>query len=107
VYGDLYYTLFDRGFLTAHDARSGKEIISRQRITSNASAFTSSPWAYNGRIFAISEDGDTYVMQAGPEFKVLGQNSLGEMTVATPAVSKGSLFVRTMTKVYRITKRRQ
>ena len=43
-------------------------------------------------------------MQAGQEFKVLGQNSLGEMTLATPAISKGSLFVRTMTKVYRITK---
>ena len=107
VHGDIYYTLFDRGFLTAHDARTGKEIIARQRITSNASAFTSSPWAYNGRIFAISEDGDTYVMQAGQEFKVLGQNSLGEMTLATPAISKGSLFVRTMTKVYRLTKGKQ
>ena len=70
VYGDYYYTLFDRGFFTSHDAKTGKEIYGRQRITADASGFTASPWAYNGKIFAMSEDGDTYVIQAGPEFKV-------------------------------------
>jgi outer membrane protein assembly factor BamB len=106
VYGDAYYTLFDRGFFTSHDARTGAETYPRQRITADASAFTASPWAYNGRIFAMSEDGDTYVIQAGPEFKVLGKNSLGEMTLATPAISGDSLLVRTATKLYRISKRR-
>jgi len=104
VYGETYYTLFDRGFFTSHDAKTGKEVYPRQRITGEASGFTSSPWAYNGRVFAMSEEGDTYVIQAGPEFKVLGKNSLGEMTLATPAVARGSLFVRTASKLYRITK---
>ena len=104
VYGDLYYTLLDRGFLTVHDARTGKEIYARQRITTNASAFTASPWAYNGKIFAMSEDGETFVMQAGSEFKVLRSNALNEMTLATPAVARGSLFVRTAGRLYRITK---
>ena len=85
IYGDTYYTLFDRGFFTSHEARTGKEIYARQRITSEASGFTSSPWAYNGKIFAMSEEGDAYVIQAGSEFKVLGKNSLNEMTLATPA----------------------
>jgi outer membrane protein assembly factor BamB len=106
VYGDLYYTLFDRGFFTSHDARTGREVYGRQRITGDASGFTSSPWAYNGRIFAMSEEGDTYVIQAGSEFKVLGKNSLDEMTLATPAVARGSLFVRTASKLYRLTTRR-
>ena len=66
VYGDYYYTLFDRGFFTCHDAKTGKEIYGRQRIAADASGFTASPWAYNGKIFAMSEDGDTYVIQAGP-----------------------------------------
>jgi outer membrane protein assembly factor BamB len=105
VHGDAYYTLFDRGFFTSHDARTGREIYGRQRITSEASGFTASPWAYNGRIFAMSEEGDTYVIQAGPEFTVLGRNSLGEMTLATPAVSGGSLFVRTASKLYRLSRR--
>jgi len=105
VYGDYYYTLFDRGFFTCHDARTGKEIYGRQRIAVDASGFTTSPWAYNGRIFVMSEDGDTYVIQAGPEFKVLGKNSLGEMTLATPAVSRGSLIIRTASKLYRVGKK--
>jgi outer membrane protein assembly factor BamB len=105
VHGDTYYTLFDRGFFTSHDARTGREIYGRQRITSEASGFTSSPWAYNGKIFAMSEEGDTYVIQAGPEFKVLGRNSLNEMTLATPAISDGSLILRTASRLYRITNR--
>ena len=107
VYGDAYYTLFDRGFFTSHDARTGKEIYGRQRITGEASGFTASPWAYNGKIFAMSEEGDTYIIQAGPEFKVLGKNPLNEMTLATPAVSRGSLIIRTASKLYRIATKTQ
>jgi outer membrane protein assembly factor BamB len=103
VYHDYYYTLFDRGFFTSHDAKTGQEIYGRQRVTADASAFTASPWAYNGKIFAMSEDGDTYVIQAGPEFKVLRKNPLNEMALATPAVARGSLFIRTASKLYRIT----
>jgi len=101
VYGDYYYTLLDRGILICHDGKTGKEVYPRQRITAGT-LFTASPWAYNGKIFALSEDGDTFVIQAGPEFKVLGKNSLGEMTLATPAVANGSLIVRTASKLYRI-----
>ena len=68
----------------------------------DAGTFSASPWSYNGKIFAISEDGDTFVMQAGTEFKVLGRNSLGEMTLATPAIANGSVLIRTATKLYRI-----
>jgi outer membrane protein assembly factor BamB len=106
VYGDIYYTLFDRGFFTSHEARTGKEVYPRRRITSEASGFTSSPWAYNGRIFAMSEEGDVYVIEAGPEFKVVGRNSLNEMTLATPAIARDSLFVRTASKLYRLTRRK-
>ena len=107
VYGDYYYTLFDRGFITSQDARTGKEIYGRQRITADASGFTASPWGYNGKIFAMSEDGDTYVMRAGTTFEVIGKNSLNEMTLATPAVAHGSLLVRTASKLYRISKKAQ
>jgi hypothetical protein len=55
-------------------------------------------------VFALSEDGDTYVIQAGPDFKVLGKNSLNEMALATPAVAGGSLIVRTASKLYRISR---
>jgi outer membrane protein assembly factor BamB len=102
VYGDYYYTLLDRGMLLCHDAKTGKEIYGRQRVSVDAAGFTASPWAYNGRIFAMSEDGDTYVVQAGPDFKVLGKNSLNEMALATPAIARGNLLIRTQSKLYRI-----
>ena len=95
VYGDYYYTLFDRGFFTCHDARTGKEIYTKVRLDPTASGFTASPWAYNGKLFAMSEDGTTYVIQAGPEFKVLGQNVLDEFTMASPAIDRDSLIIRT------------
>ena len=103
MHGDYYYSLLDRGLLICHDAKTGKEVYSRQRITDEAASFSASPWAYNGRIFALSEEGDTYVIQAGPEFKRLGKNSLDELTLATPAIANGSLIVRTASKLYRIT----
>ena len=102
VYGDYYYTLMDRGFLLCHDARTGEEIYPRQRITADSSGFTASPWAYNGKIFALSEDGDTFVMQAGREFKLLRKNVLDDMALATPAITEDSLIVRTASRLYRI-----
>ena len=101
IYGDYYYTLFDRGFFTCHDARTGEEVYSRERIAVGA-AFTASPWAYDGKLFVLSEDGDTYVIRAGPAFEVIGQNPLDEFSMATPAIAHGSLFIRTASKLYRI-----
>ena len=101
VYGDYYYTLLDRGFLVAHDARTGEEVYGRKRLEIG-NGFTASPWAYNGRIFLLSVDGETFVVKAGPEFEILHKNPLNEMTLATPAVVGGSLIVRTQSKLYRI-----
>jgi len=103
VYGDYYYTLLDRGFFLAHDARTGEEIYGRQRLEIG-NGFTASPWAYNGKIFLLSEDGDTYVVAAGPEFEILHKNPLNEMALATPAIARGSLLLRTQSKLYRIAK---
>jgi hypothetical protein len=102
AYGDLYYTLLDRGFLLCHDVKTGKQIYGRQRISPEAAGFTASPWAYNGKIFLLSEDGDTFVVAAGPEYRLLGKNSLNEMALATPAVVRGSVLIRTQSKLYRI-----
>ena len=103
VYGDVYYSLLDRGFFESYDARTGESIYGRQRVKVGSS-FTASPWAYNGKIFAASEQGDTYVIQAGPDFKVLHVNSLDEMIMASPAIVGDRLIIRTHSKVYSIKK---
>lgn len=102
LYKDLYYTLMDRGFLTCHDAKSGQEVYGKQRFEVGASAFTASPWAYNNRIFCLSEDGDCYVIEHGREYKLLSKNSIGEMCMATPAIAQGSIFIRTDKRLLRI-----
>jgi outer membrane protein assembly factor BamB len=104
VYGGYFYTLFDRGFLTCHDAKTGKEVYGKVRLDEAGRRFTASPWAYNGKIFALSEEGDTLVIKAGPEYELLHINSLDEPALATPAIAAGSLFIRTAAALYRIGK---
>ena len=99
IYGDYYYTLYDRGYLTCHNARTGQEVYGKTRFTPRAS-FTSSPWAYNGKLFFLSEDGLTYVVEAGPEFKQLHTNSLDELCLASPAACQGKLLIRTASRLY-------
>ena len=105
VYGELMYVLLDRGFVSCYDARTGKQIYDRKRLP-NGRAFTSSPWAYNGKIFCLNEFGQTFVIQAGPEFKLLHSNKLGEdeMCMATPAIAGDRLLIRTENRVFCIKK---
>ena len=100
LYGDYFYVLFDFGFLSCHDARTGRQVYEKQRLREGVTAFTASPWAANGKIFALSEDGDTFVFQAGPEYKLLHKNSLDELCLATPALAGDRLLIRTLTKLY-------
>lgn len=103
VYRGHYYTVLDRGFMTCHDARTGEEIYGKTRFPVGAS-FTASPWAYNGKIFCLSEEGDTYVVEAGRSFKILRTNSLDELCMASPAACQGKLLIRTASKLYCFTR---
>ncbi|REJ76795.1 MAG: serine/threonine protein kinase [Acidobacteria bacterium] len=113
VYGDYYFTLLDLGFFTVHDAKTGEELYFtdsqkqnkevRQRVARGSGGFTASPWAYNGKIFVLSEDGDTYVIDTEKDFEVVGTNPLDEVAMSTPAVANGSLFIRTRSHLWRLT----
>lgn len=101
VYEDYFYVLYDFGFLACYDARTGNEVYGKQRIRpEGATAFTASPWAANGKVFALSEDGDTFVFEAGPTYRLLHTNPLDEMCMATPALAGDRLILRTLTQLY-------
>lgn len=102
VYHNRYYTLYDLGFFTCHNATTGEEIHSKRRFRPSGS-FTASPWAYNDRVFCLNEDGLTYVLTAADEFEIVGTNDLDELTLATPAVADGRLLIRTASRLYCIT----
>jgi len=100
LYRGNLYVLFDFGFLSCHDAKTGTPIYGKQRIRTESTSFTASPWAADGRVYALSEDGDTFVFQAGPEYRLLHKNSLDEMCMATPAIAGDRLLVRTLSSLY-------
>jgi hypothetical protein len=56
--------------------------------------------AYEGRILLTSEEGDTFVLKAGPKHEVLGTNSLGEPVYASPAIADGRIFIRGEQNIY-------
>lgn len=95
------YTLTETGILARFDAKTGK-LAYKTRIDPAATAFTTSPWAYNGKLFCLSEEGQTFVITTGETFKLLHVNELDEMAQATPAIVGERLLVRTETKLYSI-----
>lgn len=103
AYGDYLYVLLDRGMLSCYEAKTGKQVYDRKRL--GPTEFTASPWAYDGKVFCLSEAGETVVVKAGKDFEVLDKNKLDDMALATPALANGSLLVRTMSKLYRFEKR--
>jgi outer membrane protein assembly factor BamB len=98
VYDGHLYVVERGGLLSCLDAKTGKQAY-RERLPA-ARSFTSSPWAYEGKVFCLADDGQTYVVQAGPEFKLLTRNRLDEMCWSSPAVAHGALFLRTVDYLY-------
>jgi outer membrane protein assembly factor BamB len=99
--GNELYTISDRGVASCLDAKTGK-VQWQKRVGGDYSA---SPLFADGKVYFQSEDGTGVVVQAGKEFKQLAKNVMGERTLASYAVADGALFLRTMTKLYRIEKR--
>jgi outer membrane protein assembly factor BamB len=101
LYGDYLYLTTDRGILTCIDARTGEVKYEGGRIPIPAT-FTASPVAFEGKILMTSEDGDTFIVKAGPKHEVLGTNSIGEAVYASPAIADGRIFIRGEKNLYAI-----
>jgi outer membrane protein assembly factor BamB len=94
IVGDLLYSCSDRGVLKVYDAKTGT-LQYTQRLGEGTTGFSSSPVAVDGRLYFASEEGEVYVVKAGSTYELLGKNLLGEIAMATPAVSQGVLYYRT------------
>jgi len=101
VYDKVLYVLYDGGLLSAFDAKTGVEFYHRERLPEGLH-FTSAPWASNGRIYCLNEDGLVFVVRAGENFELLHTNKLADddMCMATPAIAKDRLFIRTAARLY-------
>ncbi|MBU4254201.1 MAG: PQQ-like beta-propeller repeat protein [Acidobacteria bacterium] len=103
--GKYLYLVEDRGLVTCLDAGTGEILYETQKTTEGI--VSTSPLLADGRIYILNERAVTTIIAAGPEFKILGTNELdGAYTLASPAVSGDSLFIRTAGHVYCITRKR-
>lgn len=99
LYGDYLYLTTDRGILTCIDARTGAVKYDGGRVPIPAT-FTASPVAFEGKILMTSEDGDTFIVKAGPKHEILGTNSVGEAVYASPAIADGRIYIRGAKNLY-------
>ena len=98
VYGDYLYNIRMNGVLHGYNARTGERLF-QQRLGGGTTGFTASPVAGDGKIFIASEDGDVFVVKAGPAFELLATNPMGDVCMASPALSKGVIYFRTKSHV--------
>lgn len=101
VYDGYVYLLNDQGILTCLDADTGKIVYEGGRMPV-AQRFSASPVAFDGKFLMSGNDGDVFVIQAGPEFEVLSVNSMGEGIWASPAIANGRIYIRTLDHLWAI-----
>jgi outer membrane protein assembly factor BamB len=101
VYGDYLYTLANQGVLTCYDAKSGERKY-QKRLGEKGGSYSASPIAGDGKLYLASEDGQVLVVKAGPEYELLATNEMGEVMMATPAISDGVVIIRGQHSVFAI-----
>lgn len=105
AYRGLMYVLANNGVLDAYEAQTGA-VVYRARVPKIGSGFSASPIAADGKIYLCNEDGGIDVVAADRKFQHVATNDMGEPIMATPALSRGVLFVRTMNGVFAIGRKR-
>lgn len=101
IYRGYLYILRNQGILSCYELASGEEKYT-ERIPHQGSGFSGSPVAADGKIYLPSEDGDIFVVTAGPSFRLAGKNPVGQLLMATPAISDGIMFVRAEHELFAI-----
>ncbi|MCC7184959.1 MAG: PQQ-binding-like beta-propeller repeat protein, partial [Acidobacteria bacterium] len=104
IYDGRLYVLSNQGLLDAYDVTTGAEIY-RERLNHQGSGFSASPVAADGKLYLSSEDGEVFVVRAGPTFEILATNVMGEPLMATPALAAGTMFLRGQHHLFAISRR--
>jgi outer membrane protein assembly factor BamB len=96
LYGDYLYLVNDmQSILTVHDARSGKVMYQNRLGEPMSEGFSSSPVVVGDKVFFTNDYGETFVVAAGPVFKLLRVNRLNARVLASPALVGGTWYWRT------------
>jgi len=96
LYGDYLYMVNDmQSIATAFEAATGRSAWQGRLGVARAEGFSASPVAFDGKVFFTNDEGETFVLKAGGTFELLHTNSLGERTLASPALVEGRWYFRT------------
>ncbi|HSR68695.1 MAG TPA: PQQ-binding-like beta-propeller repeat protein [Acidobacteriota bacterium] len=101
IYGDYLYSLNNNGILDCYRLSDGEEIY-RQRVGHAGGGFSASPVASGGLLYLSSEDGEVLIIEAGPVYREVARNELGERIMATPALGHDTLYVRAENHLFAI-----
>jgi outer membrane protein assembly factor BamB/protein tyrosine phosphatase (PTP) superfamily phosphohydrolase (DUF442 family) len=101
IYNGILYVLANNGTFDAYNLKTGEEIY-RQRLPLVGSGFSASPIASDGKIYLSNEDGEILVVSAGEKFNHISTNSMGELLMATPALSDGVMYVRSAESIFAV-----
>jgi len=93
LYGEYLYLLTDNGIVTCIDPKSGEVKYEGGRAPT-PSRFMASPVAFAGYVAMTSEDGDTFMLKAGPTHEIVRTNSVDEPVFSSPAISNGRIYIR-------------
>ena len=105
IYKGVLYVLANSGTFDAYDLKTGNELY-RQRLPTVGSGFSASPVAADGKIYLANEDGEILIVAAGDKFNHIATNSMGELLMATPALSDGAMYVRSSASLFAIGRKR-
>jgi outer membrane protein assembly factor BamB len=89
------------GILNVFDAKTGERKY-QERLAGGTAAFTASPIANDGKVYLANEDGQVFVIKAGPQYELMALNETGSSVLATPAISEGRLLFRTQRELIAI-----
>jgi len=103
LHSDYLYTCDTRtNIVTCYEAKTGHQVY-RERLGGHGT-YTASSVAADGRLYFTGEETGVQVVKAGPKFEVLALNPMGDLCMATPAISDGMIFIRTQHFVFGIGK---
>ncbi len=101
IYGKLLFSLNNNGVLDCYDLETGESHF-RERVPHSGGGFSASPVAADGKLYLSGEDGDVFVVKAAPTFQLISKNPMGELIMATPAISGKMMFVRARDSLFAV-----
>ena len=103
LHGDQLYMVNDMtSIATAFDAKTGRALWQNRLGAAQREGFSASPVVVDGKIFFTNDEGETFVLRGGGEFNLLHVNSIGERTLASPALVDGRWYIRTAGHLFAI-----